>query len=65
MAHYLQPATLFNSTKFAQYVGALGARMPPLTPMRPHRSEKFDPVARINQKRTERSHERNDDFIDV
>ncbi|HEY0820225.1 MAG TPA: conserved phage C-terminal domain-containing protein, partial [Rhizobacter sp.] len=28
MAEYLRPQTLFNATKFAQYVGQLNARMP-------------------------------------
>jgi uncharacterized phage protein (TIGR02220 family) len=67
MAQYLQPATLFNSTKFAQYVGALGARMPAPTPMRLQRSEKFDPLAYVNQihAHTENDHERHADCTDV
>jgi uncharacterized phage protein (TIGR02220 family) len=67
MARYLQPATLFNATKFAQYVGALGARMPTLTPMRPQRPEKFDPIAYANRNRIrpEAGHEQTGDYIDV
>jgi uncharacterized phage protein (TIGR02220 family) len=69
MAQYLQPATLFNATKFAQYVGALGARMPTLTPMRAPRAEKFDPLAYVSQTNvnahTETGHERHAGCIDV
>ncbi|MFM0663299.1 conserved phage C-terminal domain-containing protein [Paraburkholderia sediminicola] len=67
MAQYLQPATLFNSIKFAQYVGALGARMPTLTPMRAPRPERFDPIAYANRNRIrpEAGDEQADDYIDV
>jgi uncharacterized phage protein (TIGR02220 family) len=69
MAKYLQPATLFNATKFAQYVGALGARMPTLVPMRAPRAEKFDPLAYVSQTNAnphaETGHERHADCIDV
>jgi len=66
MARYMQPATLFNATKFAQYVGALGARMPTLVPMHAQRPEKFDPVASIfNRNRQDSGYDQDHNVIDV
>jgi uncharacterized phage protein (TIGR02220 family) len=69
MARFLRPATLFGAEKFAQYVGALGARMPTLMPTRAPRPEKFDPLAYVSQtnanSHTEDRREHRADYIDV